>query len=79
MRYDRQIQIFGKNAQSIIEKSLLVVDSLTIATSELMKNAVMSGFQVDLKFFRNENCNISFEHFISHFPQKQKIPKVNTV
>ena len=77
MRYDRQVQIFGKDAQSIIENCLIVVDSLTIATTEVMKNAVMSGFQVDLRFIRNSKCFISFSHYISHFPQKSQIPRVN--
>lgn len=76
MRYDRQVQIFGKNAQFQIEKSLLIIDSLTVTTSEILKNAVMSGFQVDLQFVRSKNCEITFNEFISHFPQKTKIEKV---
>ena len=48
MRYDRQIQIFGKSTQAKIFASEIQVQGFSPAILEMVKNAVLMGFQINL-------------------------------
>ena len=47
MRYDRQIQLFGRGTQSRIFASELRIQEVSPAIMEILKNAALTGFSFD--------------------------------
>ncbi len=44
--YDRQIQLFGEETQDKISKLTVYVNSIDSTTSEILKNLVLTGFNI---------------------------------
>lgn len=47
VRYDRQIQLFGKGTQSKIFASEIRVQGVSVAIMEIIKNCALMGFSFD--------------------------------
>lgn len=58
MLYDRQVQIFGEKVQRSILNSLISVQDLNISLTEIIKNCVLMGFNINLNIEYNKNIKL---------------------
>lgn len=62
-RYDRQIRVWGVEAQSRIQRSRVFVSGLRGLNAEVIKNIVLAGVNVVV----HDDCALSVEHLSSLF------------